>query len=127
MKLVLDNTLAQSNFTRRGNDLVYTHKITLEAALTSVPIKFVTLDNIHLNINMDQVITPQTVHCIPGEGMPLCTGTDPKDILNHLKPTQVLPRGDLYIKFDIQFPTNISIEHKNQVVELLRKNKLETK
>jgi hypothetical protein len=52
--------------------------------------------------------------------MPIAVGTDKDELLNHLKPQAVLPRGDLYIRFDIKFPGSISIEHKNKVVELLR-------
>lgn len=33
--------------------------------------------------------------------MPIAQGTDKEEILNHLKPIQQLPRGDLYIRFDI--------------------------
>jgi len=40
----------------------------------------------------------------------------------HLKPIGTLPRGDLYVKFDIHFPTEIGVEDKNAIVELLRAN-----
>ena len=57
--------------------------------------------------------------------MPICQGTDKEELLNHLKPIQVLPRGDLFIRFDIKFPTNITIENKSKVVDLLRQNAAE--
>jgi DnaJ family protein B protein 4 len=55
---------------RRGDNLIYTHSLTLKEALTSAPICIHTLDNRDINVNLDQVITPQTVHKIPSEGMP---------------------------------------------------------
>ena len=125
IKCCLDASLCPSNYVRKGNDLIYTHQIKLADSLTSTPIKLITLDNRVININLDQIITPQTVHCVQGEGMPICQGTDKDQILNHLKPIQTLPRGDLYIRFDIEFPKNISIEHKNKVVELLKQNAAE--
>ena len=67
----LDAGLAPSNYVRKGNDLIYTHRIQLCDALTSAPIKLITLDNRVININMDSIITPQTVHCVEGEGMPV--------------------------------------------------------
>ena len=46
----------------------------------------------------------------------------PSDLVNHLKPLAALPKGDLYVKFDIYFPDNIEINQKNRIVELFRKN-----
>lgn len=57
--------------------------------------------------------------------MPICQGTEKEQILNHLKPVETLPRGDLYMRFDIEFPSKISIENKNKVVELLKQNAAE--
>lgn len=51
---------------------------------------------------------------------------DPTEMTNHLKPLSAIPKGDLYIKFDIHFPNSIGVDHKNKIVELLRKNAEET-
>lgn len=52
--------------------------------------------------------------------MPIVVNTERDQILNHLLPNGKLPRGDLYVRFDIEFPTNIKVDSKNQVVELLK-------
>lgn len=51
-----------NKFVRRGNDLIYTHKMSLKDALASSPVKINTLDGRVCCINMDVLITPQTVH-----------------------------------------------------------------
>jgi len=44
--------------------------MTLEDALQSRPFHIKTLDNRAININLDQMITPDLVYEIEGEGMP---------------------------------------------------------
>ena len=40
----LDNSMVLTNYVRKGNDLIYTHKLPLVSALTISPIKLITLD-----------------------------------------------------------------------------------
>ena len=48
-----------------------------------------------------------------GEGMPIIDpNADPKEMTNHLKPISAIPKGDLYIKFNIYFPENLPVESK---------------
>ena len=77
--LVEDQSLAQ-NYTRRENNLIYTHSMSLRDALASKPIQIQTLDNRTININLDTAITPQTVHMIPNEGMPIDQPTKLSDL-----------------------------------------------
>ena len=98
VKFKLDNSAIQTNYTRKGDDLIYTHTMTLEEALLSRPIHILTLDGRSININLDVMITPQIVHKIPGEGMPRKNGEG---------------RGDLHVKFNITFPLNFKQEYKN--------------
>jgi DnaJ-class molecular chaperone len=72
--------------------------MSLKDALKSAPIRLITLDNRCINLNIDQNITPQAVHQIIGEGMPL-----PKEISGIVALSQ-MPKGNLYVKFDIAFP-----------------------
>jgi len=44
------------------------------------------------------------------------------DILDHLKTVSQLPKGNLHIRFDIQFPKKISNQHKEAIVNALRQN-----
>ena len=73
------------------------------------------------------MLTPQSIHKMAGEGMPIkVTPVDPTELTNHLQPLSAIPKGDLYIKFDITFPSNIAVDHKTKIVDLLRKNAEET-
>lgn len=82
----------------------------------SQPVKIKALDGRVIMATMDEIITPQTCKMIEGEGMPIML--DPTtDALNHIR-TQ-LPRGNLYIKFDIEFPKKISNSHKQCLIACL--------
>jgi|TARA_B110001450_G_C17279609_1_gene342888 DnaJ family protein B protein 4 len=69
IKFALEDS--ESKYSRKGNDLIYTHSIKLADALTSAPVRFTTLDGRDISLNLDQVLTPQSVHCMEGEGMPI--------------------------------------------------------
>jgi len=126
IKLALDESVP-TQYTRKGSDLVYTHSCKLIDALTSAPVRFKTLDDRELSLNLDQMLTPQSIHKMAGEGMPITVQPeDPSELTNHLQPLSAIPKGDLYIKFDITFPNNIAVEHKTKIVDLLRKNAEET-
>ena len=96
------------------NDLLYTHKISLRDALNSTPVIFNHLDGRVLNISMDEIISPDTVKVVKGEGMP---------IIDEEKPIESIAldnkKGDLYIKFDIQFPDYINDKKKQKIISLL--------
>ncbi|MFN9908137.1 MAG: DnaJ C-terminal domain-containing protein, partial [bacterium] len=49
---------SHSNYNRKGNDLIYTHKITLEEALLSQPVKIKALDGRVIIVTVDEIITP---------------------------------------------------------------------
>ena len=119
IKLSLDESV-KTGFMRSGNNLIYTHSMSLKDALKCAPVSFKSLDNRCINLNIDQNITPQTVQQLKGEGMPL-----PKETTDVL-PLSALPKGDLFIKFDIVFPTNMTADQRNQILALLRKNAAET-
>ena len=118
IKLSLDDSF-KTNFVRSGNNLIYTHSMSLKDALKSAPISLITLDNRCINLNIDQIITPQAVHQIVGEGMPL-----PNETSGVM--TQRQPKGDLYVKFEIEFPMNMNASQRSRIVEILRKNAAET-
>lgn len=96
------------------DDLIYTQKVSLVQALNSEPVSLITLDSRRLTIAMDEIISPQTVKMVKGEGMPTYNKEDP---LNHLLFKE--KRGDLYIKFEIQFPKFIDPEKKEEITRLL--------
>ncbi|RZC46612.1 hypothetical protein C5167_039559 [Papaver somniferum] len=94
-----------STFTREGNDLVVTQRISLVEALTGYTVHLTTLDGRTLTIPITNVIQPTHEETAPREGMPL-----PKD------PSR---KGNLRIKFNIKFPTRLTAEQKAGVKRLL--------
>ena len=104
---------AHPNFKRvNKDDLIYIHKITLAQALNSEPVRLTTLDNRKIAISMDEIISPQTIKFVPNEGMPIFQKEiDVKDFAQK--------KGNLYIKFDIQFPEYIDPVKKQEITKLL--------
>ncbi|KAJ7948363.1 DnaJ subfamily B member like [Quillaja saponaria] len=94
-----------SVFTREGNDLIVTQKISLAEALTGYTVHLTTLDGRNLTIPINNVIHPNYEEVVPKEGMPF-----QKD------PTK---RGNLKIKFNIKFPTRLTSEQKAGYKRLL--------
>lgn len=45
-----------------------------------------------------------------------------ENVLDHLKTVSELQKGDLYIKFDIQFPKKLLNHHKQAIIQALRQN-----
>ncbi|KFK40429.1 hypothetical protein AALP_AA3G372300 [Arabis alpina] len=92
-------------FTREGNDLIATQKISLVEALTGYTVNLTTLDGRRLTIPVTNVIHPEYEEVVPKEGMPL-----QKDQSK---------RGNLRIKFNIKFPARLTTEQKTGVKKLL--------
>lgn len=59
-----------------------------------------------MHLHFDEIISPQTRRVIAGKGMPI-----------RGKAGQ---RGDLIVKFDIQFPEELPLEKKRRAVDILR-------
>jgi DnaJ-class molecular chaperone len=94
-------------FARSGNNLIYTHSISLVDSFNSCPIQISTLDGRLINLNIDQYIMPQTVHCVKKEGMPIPISSE-DSLTRHLESFSKIPRGNLYVKFNIVFPTDLT-------------------
>lgn len=82
-------------FDRIGNDLYYLKAIKLSEALCGCSFILNHLDGRKLKININEVITPDTVKDIKHEGMPILDSSE---------------KGKLYIKFDIIFPKTKEIK-----------------
>ena len=96
------------------NDLLYIQDITLVKALNSEPVCLYTLDGRRLAISIDEIITPNTVKIVKGEGMPIYD----KDLAKTRG--DKIQKGDLYIKFNIIFPEFIEESKKRRIIELLK-------
>jgi len=98
------------DFERKGNDLIFTAKVNLIQALCSETVRIITLDGRKLLIGMDEIIGPKTLKKIAGEGMPIYKDEEAGKMC----------KGNLYIKFDIEFPEVLDQEAKEAVIELLK-------
>ncbi|KAB5537586.1 hypothetical protein DKX38_015119 [Salix brachista] len=94
-----------SVFKRDGNDLVVNQKISLLEALTGKTIELTTLDGRYLPISVTDIVKPGQELLVTNEGMPISK-----------EPTK---RGNLKIKFDVTFPTRLTVEQKSDLKKAL--------
>jgi len=92
-------------FERDGNDLIKTVDVTLREALLGTSFSVYTLDGKAMDVKVDDIISPDYVKVLPGEGMPLSKSPG--------------SRGDLKIKFNIQFPKVLSDAQRESLDALL--------
>merc|ERR1712146_489639 len=89
-----------------SNDLIYRHRCSLGDALTGFTISLTTLDNRTLSVPVTEIVNPQYVKVVRGEGMPISKRAG--------------QRGDLRIEFDIHFPRGpLSDEKKAALKSIL--------
>lgn len=84
-----------------NNCLLYKHKLSLNDAIQCKPIKMTSLDGRILLIPVDQIQSPGSVKVIKGEGIASYDDSAVAGMDNQIG------KGDLYIMFDIEFPTNL--------------------
>ena len=89
----------------------------MKDALNSTPVIFNHLDGRMLNIAMDEIISPDTCKEVKGEGMPIIDEANPIESV-----TLENKKGNLFIKFDIQFPDYINEKKKQRIISLLEGN-----
>jgi chaperone protein DnaJ len=94
-------------FQRDGQNLIYQKKITLSEALTGLEFTIEHLDKRTLLVKnkVGEVIKPGQVKMIENEGMP-----------THRNPFE---KGQLYIKFDVEFPKKIPEDIAQKLVTML--------
>merc|ERR1712173_417459 len=99
-----------ATFNRDGSNIIYTHKISLRDALCGTIIEAPTLDGRKKGLNlMDEVIKPNTTKKLQGFGLPF--------------PKEPSKKGDLIVKFDIQFPDRLSSSSKDILSDVLNNRK----
>lgn len=112
-----------ANYQRRGDDLIYTHTMTLLEAMQMQPVIVETLDNRKVFVAPSDVITPQTELRVCGEGMPRAVkGEVVTDTITQLQLEKDRPRGDLIVRFNILFPRKVLIENRQEILAALRAN-----
>jgi DnaJ-class molecular chaperone len=78
-----------------------------------MPVHFTTIDNKMVEVSVDQVISPQTEKVLEGLGMPILNN----DPLGPIK--RNFAKGDLIIKFDIEFPSELSERQRLELTSIL--------
>lgn len=94
-----------STFTRDGSDIRYSARISLRDALCGTTIQVPTLTSRKIPLTLNDIIKPNTVKRIQGEGLPL--------------PKNPSMRGDLIIEFNVLFPNSISQPTKEILKDVL--------
>lgn len=84
---------SHSHFKREAADIRYTAKVTLRDALCGTTVNVPTLDGTNIPLQISDIIKPNTVKRISGQGLPI--------------PKQPSRRGDLIVAFDIKFPDHL--------------------
>eukprot|EP00300_Choanocystis_sp_HF-7_P042914 c9571_g1_i1.p3 GENE.c9571_g1_i1~~c9571_g1_i1.p3 ORF type:complete len:238 (+),score=43.13 c9571_g1_i1:3-716(+) len=98
-------TKPHARFEREGDNLVTRVTVPLADALAGARVAIRTLDDRTVDFTTTAVITPDTVHRVPGEGMPSRKNKG--------------QRGDLLVRFAIAFPRVLSADQKDRVRQAL--------
>ncbi|XP_073128423.1 uncharacterized protein [Henckelia pumila] len=92
-------------FKREGDDLELGVEVPLVQALTGSTIPVPLLGGGHMTLSIDDIIYPGYEKTIPGQGMP--------------KSKEEGMRGDLRLKFLVEFPEELNDEQRAEVVSIL--------
>lgn len=95
-------------FKREGNDLVYTANITLAQAFSGVKLTIPGLDGQQKVACIRDIVHPKYEHKIYGGGMPISKGPE--------------SFGNLIIRFDVKFPTQMNMQDRNQIKQIILAN-----
>lgn len=98
-----------ARFAREGDDLVARVKIPLAKALAGGTIDVPALDSRVLRVPLKEVVTPGYERVVKGEGMPISR--------------QAGAKGDLRLRFDVQFPRRQLSEAEGKQLEALLASK----
>lgn len=93
-------------FKREGNDLVLSLGVSLVDALTGCLLSIPLLGGENMNCWIDDIIYPGYEKIIAGQGMPI--------------PHENGKRGDLRIRFQVEFPTKLSEKQRSDLFSLLQ-------
>ena len=87
--------------------MIYKKKVTLLEAFECLPCTFRTLDGRTLTVAVDEQICPQTCKLVENEGMPI---------------EGLYEKGDLYLTFEVEFPTQFQLSTKQRLIGALERN-----
>lgn len=92
-------------YRREGNDLVHETSINLRSALTGFKLTLPQLDGREISLPIRDVVQPNSERRIKGEGMP--------------HPKNPSTKGDMRVRFNVEFPRTLSENTKQKLKELL--------
>ncbi|XP_010544978.1 PREDICTED: dnaJ protein ERDJ3B [Tarenaya hassleriana] len=98
------HTAPHDRFRRDGNDLHMTVNISLVEALVGFQKSIKHLDDRDVDISSKGITKPKEVRKIEGEGMPVYYSNK---------------KGDLYVTFEVIFPSSLSDDQKKKIKEVL--------
>ena len=105
-----------AKFTRCQEDcLLYKHTTSLVEVIQCKPIKLTTLDGRNILVAIDQIHSPGSVKVVQGEGFVKYKGEEARDAVGG----KGNERGDLYIIFDVKFPSKLTVQQKQEIAEIL--------
>lgn len=99
------STAPHDRFRREGNDLHTTVTLTLVQALVGFEKSIKHLDEHLVDISSKGITKPKEIRKFKGQGMPL-----------HFSDK----KGDLYVLFEVIFPTSLTEDQKTKIKEILR-------
>ncbi len=94
-----------ATFSREGNNLIYSSRLTLADALCGTTLRIATLDGRTISVPVSEIVSPGSEKVVRGEGMPIAKAPGTK--------------GDLHIRFAVTFPAYLSDDKKAQLRRLL--------
>ncbi|PPS11631.1 hypothetical protein GOBAR_AA09010 [Gossypium barbadense] len=97
-------TAPHDRFRREGDDLHATVTITLVQALVGFEKTIKHLDDHLVNVGSKDITKHKEVRKFKGEGMPLHSSKK---------------KGDLYVTYDVLFPTSLTEDQKSKIKEVL--------
>lgn len=94
-------------FQRDGDDLELGVEVPLVQALTGCTTPIPLLGGGHMTVSIDDIIYPGYEKIVPGQGMPISKQGN---------------RGNLRLKFLVEFPAELSNDQREQIVNILEES-----
>lgn len=108
---------SNARFMRREQNLVAIKKITLLEALQAKSFDLENLDGSQVSVVVTDILTPSTVLKVPNQGFYFWK--DEPFQKQNSGDDNLLRRGDLFVRFDIVFPTDLTTDQKDCLAEIL--------
>lgn len=108
---------SNSRFMRKEQNLVAIKKITLLEALQAKSFDLENLDGSRVSVVVTDILNPATVLKVPQQGFYFWK--EEHFTKNGSRNENLLQRGDLFVRFDIIFPTELTTDQKDCLAEIL--------